>query len=62
MNIPSIGSEWVHRNGNIYTVIQIANLPDEPRYTLTIVYRGSNGEVWARRADDWHRSMTKVNS
>jgi hypothetical protein len=51
------GSLWVHRNGNHYTVICITNKPDEPRYPKTVVYIGSNGQLWSRPASDWHRSM-----
>lgn len=55
-----IGSEWQHKNGNIYTVLCIANEPDDERYPKTIVYQGANGNIWARRYDDWNRSMTKI--
>lgn len=48
---------WEHRNGNVYEVLAITNLPNEDRYPTTIVYRGSNGNLWSRRADDWHRSF-----
>jgi hypothetical protein len=58
--LPSPGSLWSHRNGNVYEVLHIANEPNEPRYPISIVYRGTNGKVWVRRADDWHRSMTAV--
>ena len=60
--LPSIepGTNWVHRNGTVYEVVLLANLPNEDRYPLTVVYRGPNGALWARRADDWHRSMTSV--
>ena len=58
MKTPEIGSRWQHRNGNVYTVLHIANLADEERYPKTSVYQGPNGMVWTRRADDWHRSMT----
>ena len=55
---PEVGEWWVHRNGNRYEVVAIANLPDEERYPKTIVYKGENGNIWARRFDDWHRSFT----
>ena len=55
-----IGSRWTHRNGNEYQIICIANEPNEERYPLTVVYQGLNGKIWARRADDWHRSMTRL--
>lgn len=57
---PAVGSRWQHRNGNFYTVLRIANEPDEERYPKTVVYQGDNKRVWARRASDWHRSMTLV--
>lgn len=57
---PDPGTRWRHRNGNIYTVLCIANEPDAARYPRTIVYRGENGKVWARLASDWHRSMTLI--
>tara|TARA_R110000868_G_scaffold276926_1_gene536799 strand:- start:463 stop:624 length:162 start_codon:yes stop_codon:yes gene_type:complete len=47
-------------NGNIYSVILIANESDDERYPKTVVYRGLNGKVWARRSDDWHRSMSLI--
>jgi hypothetical protein len=58
MNLPEINSSWKHHNGNHYTVLHIANEPDEERYPCMIVYQGTNGKVWARKATDWHRSMT----
>ena len=60
MNDPKPGTIWRHRNGNLYTVLHIANGPDEERYPRTVVYQGENGLVWARRAADWHRSMTEI--
>lgn len=56
--LPAPGQRWRHRNGNVYTVLLIANEPNEERYPKTVVYIGGNGRVWARRADDWQRSMT----
>lgn len=56
--IPAIGSHWRHYNGTPYTVLHIANEPGDERYPCMVIYQGPNGKVWARRADDWHRSMT----
>jgi hypothetical protein len=56
--MPMPGSVWRHYNNSIYTVLHIANEPDDERYPATVVYQGTNGKVWARRLDDWHRSMT----
>lgn len=52
------GSYWRHTNGNRYQVLHLANLLDDDKYPLTVVYQGGNGKVWTRRASDWHRSMT----
>jgi len=60
--VPEKGTAWTHTSGRVYTVLHIANEPDEERYPLAVVYQGTNGKVWTRRADDWHRSMTKVTS
>ena len=62
MGYPTIGSVWRHRNGNIYTVLVMANTEGtDPskfdKYPPMVVYQGQNGKVWARRFDDWHRSM-----
>lgn len=54
---PTPGSTWRHYNGNLYRVIHIANEPDDDRYPKMVIYQGVNGRIWARRADDWHRSM-----
>jgi hypothetical protein len=56
--LPDVGTKWTHRNGNVYTVVGVADMPDDTRYPTTIVYLRSNGLMWSRRADDWHRSMT----
>lgn len=58
--LPAVGSKWLHRNGNTYTVLHIANELDEARYPRSIVYQGQNGKIWVRRADDWHRSMSLI--
>lgn len=57
---PADGSLWIHYNGNVYRVICLTNKPNTERYPLMVVYQGKNGELWSRRADDWHRSMTEV--
>lgn len=61
VEVPKVGSAWRHKNGNAYRVVAIANNCDahfSERYPVTVVYQGENGKMWARRADDWHRSMT----
>ena len=55
--VPPVGSKWRHYNGTQYTVLHIANEPDDERYPRMVIYQGPNGKVWARKADDWHRSM-----
>lgn len=58
---PIVHSRWRHRNGNIYKVICVTNLPDEDRYPKTVVYvNETNHTLWSRRYDDWHRSFTLI--
>ncbi len=55
-------SLWRHTNGNVYTVLMIANeFTENPdKYPVTVVYQGANGRVWCRPLSDWHRSMTPM--
>lgn len=59
---PEINSKWTHTNGNIYTVINIANKDtDHPdKYPVTVVYIGENKKVWSRPVSDWYRSMKEI--
>ena len=58
---PEPDTRWRHRNGVVYRVLFIANLPDHEGYPETVVYEGElNGRRWAARLDDWHRRMTRV--
>jgi hypothetical protein len=52
---------WLHKNGNLYSVLMITN-QDSTReeYPVTVVYIGLNGKVWSRPLSDWHRSFTKL--
>ena len=59
---PEPGQKWQHYNGAVYSVVLIANLPDNPRYPETVVYRGENEKNWSRPLSDWHRSMTKLSA
>lgn len=59
------GQIWRHYNGNEYRVLMLANTEGDDeskqkKYPPTVVYRGNNGRTWARRLDDWHRSMTLI--
>ena len=57
--VPEPDTHWVHRNGNVYEVLHIANhASDRPEYPKLVVYQGDNGNVWARPLSDWHRSFT----
>lgn len=61
VELPEIKSMWQHRNGIIYEVVCIANdASPSQSYPVMVVYKGANGNVWTRRADDWHRSMTRL--
>lgn len=64
VEVPKIGSTWLHDNGNEYTVICIANKDNRPlTYPRSVVYiNSSNGEVYTRFLCDWHRSLTKISN
>lgn len=57
--VPAPNSEWVHKNGNIYNVITVANLSADRKeeYPATVVYVGADGKVWSRPLTAWHGSM-----
>lgn len=60
-DLPAVGSEWYHHNGNRYRVILLSNLRPERqnKYPLTISYQNTkNNEVYSRKFSLWHRSMT----
>lgn len=57
--IPAVNSLWRHRNGILYRVTAVTNLPDKPEYPTTVIYvNEETGSLWSRRADDWARSFT----
>lgn len=60
--VPPLDSRWTHTNGNVYTVIAHTNLlSDRPeKFPPTVVYRGTNGNVWSRPVSDWYRSFRSV--
>ena len=56
-----IGSVWKHNNGNIYKVLLLANTESKrDEYPITVVYRGSNGFIWAKTQDNFLAKMTEV--
>lgn len=60
---PQPKERWQHYNGNIYEVMHIANITNQPNeiHPVTVVYKGvHNGFIWTRELSDWHRSMTLV--
>jgi hypothetical protein len=62
-NWPEIGSQYQHKNGNVYKVILVTNLNSTrlDQYPVTAVYINlKNGTVWSRPANDWFRSFKKV--
>jgi hypothetical protein len=56
-----IGKQFMHRNGNIYTVLLLTNLHGTPerreKYPVQVVYIGQNGNIWSRALSDWDRSF-----
>jgi hypothetical protein len=60
-DLPTIGSLWQHfKTGNKYTVVSWLNtsVAATDKYPWMISYiSAETGSLWARRADDWHRSF-----
>jgi hypothetical protein len=52
-------SVWQHRNGNLYTVLFLANENERPGHECTVVYVGPTARMWTRPLRDWHRSFTR---
>lgn len=53
---------WRHYKGATYRVLAIANrdTTDHTKYPVMVVYQNTvNHTIWARRADDWHRSFRR---
>lgn len=63
-DVPEVLSMWNHTNGSQYRVINITNLKASAenalKYPPTVVYENSNGDLWSRNLDDWHRSFTEA--
>ncbi len=57
---PTPGTKWMHRNGIIYEVTAIANVPPLFGHKPSVVYRGPNGKWWTRPLSDWHRSFVPL--
>lgn len=59
--LPKVGNVYQHINGNVYTVIAIANEHSErPEYPPTVVYQGNNGLVWAKPLTNFQRKMKRI--
>lgn len=58
---PAIGQVYQHINGNIYSIIAIANeYSERPEYPPTVVYAGENKRIWAKPLDNFQRKMTRI--
>lgn len=61
-DLPKIGSEYRHNNGNTYKVLLIANNDsDNDKYPVTVVYQGFNKKIWAKSLDNFLLKMSIVN-
>lgn len=54
-NHPIPGSVWQHYKGAHYQVIAVADHTESGE--LLVVYKGLNGDVWARPLDIWHEHV-----
>jgi hypothetical protein len=60
---PEIDSIWVHRSGDFYRVVCVANeyAGDANKYPLTVVYSpvGEGDVFWCKSFAAWHESMKR---
>lgn len=59
---PKTMERFQHQNGNIYSILYIANshckLKDYPIY---VIYKNeNNGTIWAKTLDNFRKKMTKI--
>lgn len=58
---PKEGYVYQHTNGNTYTVIAIANeLSQRSDYPPSVVYKGTNGNIWVKPLENFMRKMTRI--
>ncbi|QFR59703.1 hypothetical protein VBApiPXC38_16 [Acinetobacter phage VB_ApiP_XC38] len=58
---PKHGQLYQHINGNIYTIMAIANEHStRPEYPPTVVYRGENDLVWCKPLENFLRKMKRI--
>ena len=58
---PKKAQLYQHINGNIYTVMAIANEHStRPEYPPTVVYRGENDLVWCKPLENFLRKMKRI--
>lgn len=55
-------TSWRHERGNIYTIICVTNLAsdDLEKFTPTVVYRCTKGEIWSRPISQWYKKFTAL--
>lgn len=54
MKIPEKETQWKHKSGTIYEVVIVANeKATKADYPITVVYKDSEGNVWARTLEKW---------
>lgn len=54
------GQMWLHHSGRMYEVLMLANEGTQrpAEYPVTIIYRGSNGQTWAKTEQRFRETMT----
>ncbi|HDR9163628.1 TPA: hypothetical protein QDB28_004032 [Burkholderia vietnamiensis] len=63
--IPQAGAEYMHCDGNTYTVLLVTSAPDDgehaEKFPQTVIYRAPDGRVWPLSLDRFRMSMTLKN-
>lgn len=54
MKIPHNGTKWKHKSGKVYEVVIVANeTATKSDYPITVVYKDTEGNIWARTLEKW---------
>lgn len=58
---PTDGSTWIHRSGQQYQVLLLANLgattDRQDEFPFTVVYKDGEGRIWSRPLSRWYDSF-----
>lgn len=61
--LPVAGQRWLHRKGDVYTVVHVTSEPEDHKaheFPVTVIYRGPDGRTWPRTLESFLKSFTLI--